>query len=154
MNFHTQSEVCSSKNGLVMSTLYICTFVLCSDSQYEILCEIWSRYLKKWACYAQFSNLCCPAHPSVSFVFEGFQIGSPSSSPDISGSRYLTKFVHPSKCCYQPGDSFKSSAHLLRYPRPLLSSLKQIYSFCFSPNLPGFKFVQYVVLLLKQKRCG
>ena len=34
------------------------------------------------------------------------------------------------------------------------SRLQQIYSLCFSPNLPGFKFVQYVVLLLKQKRCG
>ena len=52
MNFRAKSEVCSSKNGSVMSTfilmnfLYFCTFIICSDYPYELPCEIWSLKLK------------------------------------------------------------------------------------------------------------
>ena len=61
---------------------------------------------------------------AVLVVFEGFQTLSPSPSPDISGPHSPTNFVHPSKCCYSPGDTLKSGSRLLGYPRSLLSLLK------------------------------
>ena len=97
----------------VLLKLKIIMFVLCLDNPDELPCEIWSLQLKKWSCFAQFSILWCPAPPPASNVFEGFQIGSPSPLPDISRSKCPTNFVHPSKCCYQRGDSFRSSPQLL-----------------------------------------
>ena len=50
-----------------------------------------------------FSAVLLLLRPPVSFVLEGFQIGSPSSSPDISGSRCPTNFVHPQNVAIDQG---------------------------------------------------
>ena len=107
MNFHAKSEVCNSKNDLVMSTLYFCTFLY----SYFVRTVHTNFYAKSGVSSFKnervMFNLVISAvllllRPPVSFVFEGFQIGSPSSSPDISGSRCPTKIFHPSKCCCWP----------------------------------------------------
>ena len=61
MKFHAKYGVCSSINGLVTPLLpWDPPFwppwpkkilIICRDSPYEIACEIWSLYLKKWLSY-------------------------------------------------------------------------------------------------------
>ena len=122
MSFHAKSEVFSSKNGLVMSTLYFCTFlylyfVRTVHTNFYAKFGVSSSKSEHVMLNLGFSAVLLLLRPPVSFVFEGFQIGSPSSSPDIN-----LRVVPTSH------DSLGRS-----YRRP--SRPQQIYSFCFSPNL-------------------
>ena len=99
------------KNGWVLSTLYF---------------------------YAQFSILRRPPPPQVLVVFEGFQMGSPSPSPDISCSNV------PQLLFTSQNVAIKKGIHLGVVPNfydrlgrsyRCWSCLQQIYSFYLSPNL-------------------
>ena len=105
MNFHAKSEVFSSKNGLFMSTFHFCTFIHLYfvrrvHTNFYAKSGVSSSKNERVMLNLVFSAVSLLLHPPVMFVFEGFQIGSPCSSPDISASRCPIKFVHPSKHCY------------------------------------------------------
>ena len=83
-----------------MSTLYFCTFlhlyfVQTVHKNFYAKSGISSSLNERVMLNLVFSAVSLLLRPPVSFVFEGFQIGSPSLSPDISGSGCPTNFVTP-----------------------------------------------------------
>ena len=143
MNFHTKSEVCSSKNGLVMSTLYFCTFYICSlfgqsirtsmqnleslAQKVSMLCSIQDS-LPFRSSSALWSRLCLKASRQGHLIYH--QI---SPSPDVPQNLFT-----PQNVAIDQGINLRvvpTSQDSLGRSYCCRSRPQQIFSLYFSPNI-------------------